>query len=67
MSRDDYVVVRKFADGWRWAHGFASGDDVTPDDFKGPYPNPWDAQDAAIEAIHGWPEYGVEIERPDRD
>ena len=67
MSADNYVIVRKFADGWRWAEGFASCDEPTDDKFQdnGPFSSPWDAQDAALESVVCGPEYGVEIERPD--
>jgi hypothetical protein len=31
MSADNFVVVRKFSDGWRWAMGYASSDDELQD------------------------------------
>jgi hypothetical protein len=65
MSADNFVLVRKFADGWRWAMGSASCDDELQDsEFKSKtFDDPWDASEDAEQEI-GFIEYGVEIERP---
>jgi hypothetical protein len=65
MSADNFVIVRQFSDGWRWAMGAASCDEDIPDErfVSHTFDNPWDASDDAAnncEII----EYGVEIERP---
>jgi hypothetical protein len=68
MSADNFVIVRKFADGWRWAMGMASWDDGIPDErfTSKTFDNPWDASDDAEKEIQVI-EYGVEIERPRSD
>lgn len=65
MSADNYVMVREFRDGWRWAIGFASddrdrmGDSLTDSDFRnGPFPTAVDAQINA-ESDVGLIEYGI--------
>ena len=65
MSADNYVIVRRFRDGWRWAMGFASDDVTLPDEaFRhGPFDSEFDAQDDAQEKCQVI-EYGIEIERP---
>jgi len=66
MSADNFVIVRKFNDGWRWAMGFASDEDVPLPDtaFRhGPFASEFDAQDDA-EKKCAVIEYGIKIERP---
>lgn len=66
MSADNYVIVRLFSDGWRWAIGFASDDDIPlPDSAfrNGPFRSGFDAQDDAEEKCPVI-EYGINIERP---
>lgn len=67
MSADNYVIVRRFSDGWRWAMGFASDDIPLPDSAfrNGPFGSEFDAQDDA-EAKCLVIEYGIKIERPSK-
>lgn len=65
MSADNYVMVRQFRDGWRWAMGFASddesefGDSLCDADFRnGPFPTEVDARINAESEV-GLIEYGV--------
>lgn len=66
MSADNYVVVKEFDDGWRWAMGFASDDnELLESDFRhGPFESMFDAQ-ANAESECAVIEYGIQIERPE--
>jgi hypothetical protein len=65
MSADNYVMVRKFRNGWMWGMGFASDDrerlgkSMCDSDFRdGPFPTEVEARVDA-EAKCGVIEYGV--------
>ena len=65
MSADNYVMVRKFRDGWRWGMGFASddrerfGDSLSDSDFRSDlFPTEVDARIDADEKC-GVIEYGI--------
>lgn len=66
MSTDNSVVVKKFADGWRWAEVRGKIPEVDEDFINGPFATCWDAQDDARDKIDVI-EYGVEILRPEPD
>lgn len=68
MSADNFVVIRKFPDGWKWAIGFASFDygEGLPDElFQSKAFE--DAEQAYKDAEKecDYLEYGIEIEWPD--
>jgi hypothetical protein len=70
MSADNFVVVRKFEDGWWWAMGFATycvennlsfGEGVKPRSFvNGPFETAEEAADHAKKEL-GIIEYGIVV------
>lgn len=67
MSADNFVVIRKFPEGWKWAMGFASSDDSErmPDErFTSKAFD--DVEEAYKDAEEdcGYIEYGIDIEWP---
>ena len=65
MSADNYVVVREFSDGWKWAMGFASDyiERLPDEEFRhGPFVSELDAKEDA-ESYCGVIEYGIRTER----
>lgn len=64
MSADNYVVVKKFRDGWRWGCFFASDDpqEKPGERFRGgPFPTALEAEADAIEDLVVI-EYGIRVE-----
>lgn len=71
MSADNFVVVRKFKDGWRWAMGFATycvennlsfAEGVRPESFiHGPFDTIEGASNNANKEL-GIIEYGIIVE-----
>lgn len=68
MSADNFVVIRRFKDGWRWAMGFAThcvennlsfDESVRPQSFvNGPFGTAEECADHANKEL-GVIEYGV--------
>ncbi len=69
MSADNFVVVRKFDDGWYWAMGFATNyvendkpfEAIEPDQFvNGPFGTAEEAEEHASKDL-GIIEYGIVV------
>ena len=65
MSADNYVIVKKFDDGWRWHMGFASDErdvcTLTRADFRrGPFKTSQEACEDATDECYII-EYGIEV------
>ena len=70
MSADNYIKIKRFEGGWRWAMGFASddreefGESLTDADFRaGPFETAEAAEENA-EAECSVIEYGFIVEPP---
>jgi hypothetical protein len=72
MSADNFVVVRRFEDGWRWAMGFATycvENNLSFDEAVGPRSfvnGPFGTADEAIDHANkelGVIEYGIVVNR----
>jgi hypothetical protein len=62
MSADNFVEIRKFKDGWRWAVGWDSSDGTGPIPLDRFQYGPFETDDAAeenAEEILGFIEYGI--------
>lgn len=64
MSADNYVLIKKFKDGYYWGMGFASNETkITRKFYKyGPFKSPTKAKRDAYDFCDGIIEYGINFD-----